>query len=99
MKVLQGAYSGRTVAIRAATLEYQKEQGVIMYGTPDSVAAQIRRFYERVGGFDHLLMMQQAGFLDHQRTVRSMTLFAQDVMPQVCDLPGIGALPSATAAE
>jgi alkanesulfonate monooxygenase SsuD/methylene tetrahydromethanopterin reductase-like flavin-dependent oxidoreductase (luciferase family) len=99
VKVLQGAYSGRTVAIRAATLEYQKEQGVIMYGTPDSVAAQINRFYERVGGFDHLLMMQQAGFLDHKRTVRSMTLFAQDVMPQVCDLPGIGATVSATAAE
>jgi hypothetical protein len=45
-----------------------------MYGTPDQVAQQIRRFYDLVGGFDHLLMMQQAGFLDHQRTVASMTL-------------------------
>jgi alkanesulfonate monooxygenase SsuD/methylene tetrahydromethanopterin reductase-like flavin-dependent oxidoreductase (luciferase family) len=68
-----------------------------MYGTPDSVAAQIKRFYDRVGGFDHLLMMQQAGFLDHKRTVRSMTLFAKEVMPQVAGLPGIAAL--ATAAE
>jgi hypothetical protein len=50
-----------------------------------------------VGGFDHLLMMQQAGFLDHQRTVRSMTLFAKEAMPQVADLPGIGAM--AAAAE
>ena len=89
VKALQGAYAGRTAAIRAQTLAYQKEQGVIMYGTPDQVAAQVKRFYERVGGFDHLLMMQQAGFLDHQRTLRSMTLFAKEVLPQVADLPGV----------
>jgi hypothetical protein len=52
------------------------------------VAAQIKRFHERVGGFDHLLMMQQAGFLDHRRTVRSMTLFANEVLPQIKALPG-----------
>jgi hypothetical protein len=32
-------------------------------------------------------MMQQAGFLDHKRTVRSMTLFAREVYPQIKDLP------------
>ena len=99
VKAMQGLYAGRTTAMRAATLDHQKEQGVIMYGTPDEVAAQIKRFHERVGGFDHLLMMQQAGFLDHKRTVRSMTLFAKEVMPQVCDLPGTDALQSAAAAE
>ena len=99
VKALQGAYAGRTAAIRAQTLEFQKEQGVVMYGTPDSMVAQIKRFYERVGGFDHLLMMQQAGFLDHQRTVRSMTLFARDVLPQIADLPGIGGLVRTAAAE
>jgi alkanesulfonate monooxygenase SsuD/methylene tetrahydromethanopterin reductase-like flavin-dependent oxidoreductase (luciferase family) len=57
-----------------------------MYGTPDQVAKQVRRFYDRVGGFDHLLVMQQAGFLDHARTVRSMTLFAKEVLPQIRDL-------------
>ena len=44
-------------------------------------------FYDQVGGFDHLLMMQQAGHLDHKRTVRSMTLFAKEVYPQIKDLP------------
>ncbi|HYI07036.1 MAG TPA: LLM class flavin-dependent oxidoreductase, partial [Reyranella sp.] len=73
--------------------------GIVIAGTPNKVAARIRLLYDQVGGFEHLLMMQQAGHLDHKRTVRSMTLFAQDVMPQVCDLPGIDALPSATAAE
>ena len=99
VKALQGAYAGRTAAIRAQTLAYQKEQGVIMYGTPDQVAAQVKRFYERVGGFDHLLMMQQAGFLDHQRTVRSMTLFAKEVLPQIASLPGVKALVPSAAAE
>lgn len=97
VKALQGAYAGRTAAIRAQGLDFQKEQGVVVYGTPDSVVAQIKRFHERVGGFDHLLMMQQAGFLDHQRTVRSMTLFAKEVLPQIADLSGIGALKTAAA--
>jgi alkanesulfonate monooxygenase SsuD/methylene tetrahydromethanopterin reductase-like flavin-dependent oxidoreductase (luciferase family) len=98
VKALQGAYAGRTAAIRAQGLEFQKEQGVVVYGTPDSVVAQIKRFHERVGGFDHLLMMQQAGFLDHQRTVRSMTLFAKEVLPRIAHLTGVSA-PVGAAAE
>jgi alkanesulfonate monooxygenase SsuD/methylene tetrahydromethanopterin reductase-like flavin-dependent oxidoreductase (luciferase family) len=98
VKALQGAYAGRTAAIRAQGLEFQKEQGVVVYGTPDSVVAQIKRFHERVGGFDHLLMMQQAGFLDHQRTVRSMTLFAKEVLPRIAHLTGVAA-PVGAAAE
>jgi alkanesulfonate monooxygenase SsuD/methylene tetrahydromethanopterin reductase-like flavin-dependent oxidoreductase (luciferase family) len=68
-------------------MDYLREQGVLMYGTPDSVAKQVKRYYDLVGGFDHLLMMQQAGFLDHKRTVASMTLFAKEVYPQIKDLP------------
>ncbi len=64
------------------------EQGVLVAGTPDQVVAQLRRFYDRVGGFDHVLMMQQAGLLDHERTVRSMTLFAREVYPQIREWPG-----------
>jgi len=83
VKALQGAFSGRTEEMRAKGLDFQREKGVVMYGTPDQVAQQISRFYDRVGGFDHLLLMQQAGFLDHQRTVASMTRFAKDVLPQI----------------
>ena len=59
---LKGAFTGRTDAIRAQGIEYLRDQGVIVCGTPDSVIAQIKRMYKNVGGFDHLLMMQQAGF-------------------------------------
>ena len=60
---------------------------------------QIQRFHERVGGFDHLLMMQQAGHLDHARTVRSMTLFITQVYPRIKDLPGIREHAARVAAE
>lgn len=85
--------------MRGVSLDVQKEQGVVMFGTPDQVAAQIRRMYELVGGFDHLMMMQQAGFLDHKSTVKSMTLFAKEVYPQIRDLPGTQSIISAAAAE
>ena len=86
-RALRGTYAGRTEAMRAQGLAFQREQGVIMYGTPDSVARQIHRFYDLVGGFDHLLVMQQAGALSHERTVASMRRFARDVYPQIRDLP------------
>lgn len=96
-----GAARSRTNdGLREISLEQQRELGVVMYGTPDQVAAQIKREYERVGGFDHLLMMMQAGFLDHKRTVSNMTLFAKEVYPQIRDLPNTkSATPRAIAAE
>jgi alkanesulfonate monooxygenase SsuD/methylene tetrahydromethanopterin reductase-like flavin-dependent oxidoreductase (luciferase family) len=75
-------------SLRNVSIEEQRELGSMMYGTPDQVVDQIRREYDRVGGFDHLLMMMQAGFLDHKSTVRNMTLFAKEVYPRIRDLPG-----------
>jgi alkanesulfonate monooxygenase SsuD/methylene tetrahydromethanopterin reductase-like flavin-dependent oxidoreductase (luciferase family) len=87
VQALQGKFGGRTEAVRAQGLDYMMEQGILVAGTPDKVAARIRKFYDQVGGFDHLMMMQQAGHLDHKRTVRSMTLFAKEVYPRIRDLP------------
>jgi alkanesulfonate monooxygenase SsuD/methylene tetrahydromethanopterin reductase-like flavin-dependent oxidoreductase (luciferase family) len=98
VKALQGVFKGRTHAVRTQGLEYQRDQGIVLAGTPDSVVDQIKRFYNLVGGFDHLLMMQQAGFLDHERTVRSMTLFAKEVYPQIQELVGFAALQPHVAA-
>ncbi len=83
VQALKGKYTGRTDAVRAGGFEYLKEQGVLISGTPDSVFEQIKRFYHRVGGFGQLLMMQQAGFVTHEETVKSMTLFAKEVYPRV----------------
>ncbi len=83
VNALKGTYSGRTDAVRTRGIEYLKEQGVLMYGTPDQVFQQVREFYDHVGGFGQLLMMQQAGHLNHEETVRSMTLFAKEVYPRI----------------
>jgi alkanesulfonate monooxygenase SsuD/methylene tetrahydromethanopterin reductase-like flavin-dependent oxidoreductase (luciferase family) len=96
---LKGAFAGRTDAMRAQGLEFQREQGVVMYGTPDQVTAQIKRFYDLVGGFDHLLMMMQAGHLDHKRTVANINLFAKECYPQIKDLARTRPLDVKAAAE
>ncbi|HEV2574752.1 LLM class flavin-dependent oxidoreductase [Methylocella sp. CPCC 101449] len=87
VQALKGAFSGRSEAMRKQSIEFLKDQGVLIYGKPDDVAQQIKRLYDLVGGFDHLLMMQQAGYMSHERTVKSMTLFAKEVYPQIIDLP------------
>jgi len=43
--------------------------------------------------------MQQAGWLDHARTVKSMSLFAKEVFPQIKDLPRTKPLNTKAAAE
>ena len=86
VQALKGTFTGRTDAMRKQSIEYLRDQGVIIYGKPDDVAQQIKRLYGLVGGFDHLLMMGQAGHLNHEMTKRSMTLFAKEVYPQVKDL-------------
>lgn len=86
-------------SLRQVTLENQRELGVIMYGTPDQVVKQIEIEYERVGGFDHLIMMMQAGFLDHKRTVSNIQLFAKEVYPRIKHLAGTRELLGLAAAE
>jgi len=41
-----------------------------------AVYRRIRKMYDHLSGFGHLLIMGQAGFLDHEETVKGMTLFA-----------------------
>jgi alkanesulfonate monooxygenase SsuD/methylene tetrahydromethanopterin reductase-like flavin-dependent oxidoreductase (luciferase family) len=70
LQALKGASSGQTAAMRAQSMEFLMDQGIMIYGTPDSVVKQIRRLYDLVDGFDHLLMMRQADSLDHASTVK-----------------------------
>jgi hypothetical protein len=47
---------------------------------------QIKALNDRVGGFGHLLLFGQGGFLDHKDTVANITLFAKEVMPRLREL-------------
>jgi len=62
------------------------ESGTCFAGTPDDVYDQIKALSDSVGGFGHLLMFGQGGFLDHQDTVTNITLFAKEVLPRLREL-------------
>lgn len=59
------------------------DQGILFAGSAKTVAAQIERFYNRVGGVGHLLLMGQAGHMTHDETVRGIERFAAEVKPVV----------------
>lgn len=65
------------------------EHGIVFAGNPDTVYRQIKRLYDYVGGFGHLLIMGQAGFLEHDETVKGMQLFAREVYPRLKELAAV----------
>lgn len=65
-----------------APIEQLTEEGYFFAGSPDTVFGQLERFYERVGGFGNFLMMIQAGTMGFDLVAKSMTLFAQEVLPR-----------------
>src|ERR1700727_1560767 len=60
---------------KQATVDGAIEAGTMFAGTPDQVLAQIKKHWNYVGGYGHLLIMGQAGFLEHDETVRRIRLF------------------------
>lgn len=81
-RVMRGLSPGRGIP-QKPTLDDQMARGNVFAGTPDQVFEQIKAFWEYSGGFGNLLMMGQAGFLDNDSTLRSMKLFAEEVMPRL----------------
>jgi alkanesulfonate monooxygenase SsuD/methylene tetrahydromethanopterin reductase-like flavin-dependent oxidoreductase (luciferase family) len=65
------------------TVENAIKGGLMMAGTPDQVVKQIRKVFDYVGGFGHILLMGQAGFLDHNETVLGIKTFAREVYPRL----------------
>jgi len=68
---------------RPMSVETAKERGIMFAGTPDQVYQQIKKFYHHVGGFGHLLIMGQAGFLEHDDAVHGIRTFAREVFPRL----------------
>ena len=88
---LRGA-SGIFKMFQNPSLESFMENGLVFAGNPDSVYRQIMKFSDYVGGFGHILLMGQAGYLDHQETVRGMQLFAREVYPRLKEQASLAAL-------
>jgi alkanesulfonate monooxygenase SsuD/methylene tetrahydromethanopterin reductase-like flavin-dependent oxidoreductase (luciferase family) len=81
--MLRGAEHPLSAFRRAATVEGAIEAGIMFAGTPDQVHRQMKRLYDHVGGFGHLLIMGQAGFLEHDDTVLGIRTFAREVYPRL----------------
>lgn len=86
--------AGETVTHRAKTLPdgtpmsnppTAREQiinSVVFAGTPDQIYEQIKRFYDSVGGFGHMLL-QMGGTMTHEEIKDSLTLYARHVEPRL----------------
>ena len=68
---------------KQSTVEGAIEAGTMFAGTPDQVFAQIKKHWHHVGGYGNLLIMGQAGFLEHDDTVHGIRMFAREVYPRL----------------
>jgi len=69
---------------RGDTFESLMAKGIILCGSPTTVAKQAKEWHNR--GVGHLLMMNQAGAMSPEVTRRSMELFAKEVYPELREL-------------
>ena len=75
----------------AATLiglnaEQAMARGLLFAGSPDTVYQQIIDFYDKVGGFGHLVMIGRSGFMTHAEAEKGIQLFAQEVLPRLKEI-------------
>lgn len=84
--MLRGAEHPLSEFKKSATVESAIKSGLMFAGTPDQVVAQVKKVYDYVGGFGHLLIMGQAGFLEHDETVLGIRTFAREVYPRLKEM-------------
>lgn len=92
LKVFAADTSDDSSSLKNKSMAQMIDEGIMFCGTPDTVFEQIERFHSAVGGFGQLLMMGQAGFLDGERTLKSMRLFSEEVAPRLAALDARAAL-------
>jgi probable LLM family oxidoreductase len=63
--------------------------GALLVGSPDEVAAKIRRHSEALGGIDQVSLQMDPGNLSHEQLKRSIELLGERVAPQIHDKVGI----------
>jgi len=73
--------------IGTMTAERAIAQGLMFAGNPDSVFRQVMEFRERVGPFEHLILMGRSGFMTHEEAEKGIKLFAREVLPRLREVP------------
>jgi alkanesulfonate monooxygenase SsuD/methylene tetrahydromethanopterin reductase-like flavin-dependent oxidoreductase (luciferase family) len=65
------------------------EQGILFAGSPDSVYRQITEFYDKVGGFNHLVLVGRSGHMTHAESVKGIRLFSKEVLPRLKEIKAV----------
>jgi alkanesulfonate monooxygenase SsuD/methylene tetrahydromethanopterin reductase-like flavin-dependent oxidoreductase (luciferase family) len=68
------------------TFDQLAEAGIYHLGDPDTVAKELRDFYEAAGGFGTLLIVAGKKWATREKVARSMRLFMDHVAPQLASL-------------
>ena len=78
-------YMNRSSQRDYGTWEDLNNNGIAIWGNPDTVIKKIKYLHDRcqVG---HLMMMMQAGFMPTEHTRKSLKLFAEEVYPAIREL-------------
>ncbi len=84
--IMKGAHVSGSGAAYSTDLGEHLRRGNVFAGTPDQVFDQIKRFWDYSGGFGHMLMMGQAGHMSADATLKSMTLYNNEVYPRLKEL-------------
>src|ERR1700744_4011848 len=62
------------------------DQGILFAGNPDSVYRQITEFYDKVGGFNHIVLVGRSGYMNHAEAVKGIRLFSKEVLPRLKEI-------------
>lgn len=76
-------------ALIGLNAEQAMARGLLFAGNPDTVYQQIMDFYDKVGGFGHLVMVGRSGFMTHAEAEKSIKLFGQEVLPRLKEVAPI----------
>ena len=70
----------------AAKYEDVVNEGVMIVGSPETVVREIRKQNEQLGGVNYMLAYMMMGRMQLPDALRSITLFAREVMPKIASL-------------
>ncbi len=68
------------------TAEQAMARGILFAGSPETIYQQIMDFYNRVGGFGHLVIIGRSGFMTHAEAEKGLRLFAKEVLPRLKEI-------------
>jgi alkanesulfonate monooxygenase SsuD/methylene tetrahydromethanopterin reductase-like flavin-dependent oxidoreductase (luciferase family) len=85
IRLLKASY-GLQIAADEVSFDGLAEAGVYFLGDPDSVARQLREFYDAAGGFGTLLLVTGKDWATREKRERSMKLFMEHVAPKLREL-------------